>query len=127
MPTPFERAAGAFAGACAIGLVYRCGRRTGLTSADLARRVAPDNALAGRAAQLAAGSLACAPAAAAGGLARGAATGLLAGLVSVGRRPSPGAALVAIVAHAIGGGVAGLVTRQLGDRRAQVGADQLRR
>jgi hypothetical protein len=49
---------GAIAGATAIGLAYAAGRRYGLTRADIARTLAPDNPVAGRAAQLALGTLA---------------------------------------------------------------------
>jgi hypothetical protein len=52
---------GAFAGALAIGAAYAAGRRCGLTRSDLARSVAPDHPAAGRAAQLALGTLASLP------------------------------------------------------------------
>lgn len=73
---------GALAGAGAIGLAYAAGRRCGLTRADIARTLAPDNPAAGRAAQLALGALAALPGARARtparALAGGAAIGALA-------------------------------------------------
>jgi hypothetical protein len=58
--TPAELA-GALAGAAAIGLAYAAGRRYGLTRSDLAKALAPHNPRAGRAAQLALGTLASLP------------------------------------------------------------------
>ena len=52
---------GALAGAGAIGLAYAAGRRYGLTRSDIARTLAPGNPAAGRAAQLALGTLAALP------------------------------------------------------------------
>jgi hypothetical protein len=48
-------------GAGALGLAYAAGRRYGLTHADIARTLAPDSPAAGRAAQLALGTLAALP------------------------------------------------------------------
>ena len=135
MPPLRDSALAALAGASVIAFAYAGGRRAGLTTHDLARRIAPQNVVLGRAGQLLVGGMACAPATAAGGPALGAAAGAIAGLASVRGRPAapPGAVLVAIGAHASGGAVAGLVARRLGerrdrrDRRAQVHADELRR
>ena len=72
----------AVAGAAALGLLYAAGRSLGLTSANLAQTLAPDRPSAGRAAQLAIGTLAALPATRARtptlALAHGAAIGALA-------------------------------------------------
>lgn len=93
---------GALAGAVAIGLAYAAGRRCGLTRSDIARAVAPGNPAAGRAAQLALGTLASLPGARARtpvrALAAGAALGAMAS--REGRAFSAGAhALAAVVAQ----------------------------
>lgn len=79
---------GALTGAAALGLAYAAGRKLGLTRADLARTVAPGRPAAGRAAQLAIGTLAALPAARARNpalaLAHGATVGALAGRESRG-------------------------------------------
>jgi hypothetical protein len=96
--------AGALAGAAALGLVYAAGRRAGLTSSNLAHSLSPAHPAAGRAGQLAAGTLAALPGARAttplGALASGA---LLGGLASRnGRAFSAGAhALAALVAQRV--------------------------
>jgi hypothetical protein len=95
---------GAFAGAGAIGAAYAAGRSCGLTRSDLARSVAPDHPAAGRAVQLALGTLAALPGARARtplrALARGAALGTLAS--REGRGFSAGAhALAALVAQRV--------------------------
>jgi hypothetical protein len=95
---------GALAGAVAIALTYAAGRRRGFTSSDLARSVAPDHLAAGRAAQLALGTLASLPGARASSsvraLAGGAALGALAS--RNGRAFSAGAhAIAAVVAQRV--------------------------
>ena len=95
---------GALAGAVAIGLAYSAGRSYGLTRSDIARTVAPGNPVAGRAVQLALGSLASLPGARsrtpARALAGGAALGALAS--REGRAFSAGAhALAAVVAQRV--------------------------
>jgi hypothetical protein len=95
---------GAFAGAVAIGVTYAAGRRSGLTRSDIARSLAPDNPVAGRAAQLALGACASLPGArartAARAIAGGAALGALAS--REGRAFSAGAhALAAVVAQRV--------------------------
>ena len=73
---------GAFSGAGTIAAAYAAGRRYGLTRSDLARSIAPGHPAAGRAAQLAVGTLAALPGARAGtplrAIACGAALGTLA-------------------------------------------------
>ena len=102
-PSPAELS-GALAGAVAIGLTYAAGRRCGLTRSDIARAMAPDNPAAGRAAQLALGTLASLPGARAPtpalALAAGAALGAMAS--REGRAFSAGAhALAAVVAQRV--------------------------
>src|SRR5204862_692554 len=93
---------GALAGAVVIAIAYAAGRKCGLTRSDLARTLAPDRPAAGRAAQLAMGTLASLPGARcstpARALAGGAALGTLAS--RNGRPFSAGAhALAALVAQ----------------------------
>ena len=95
---------GALAGAVAIAVAYAAGRRQGLTTSDLARSLAPDRPVAGRAAQLALGTLAALPGARtstpARALVAGAALGALAS--RNGRAFSAGAhALAAVVAQRV--------------------------
>jgi hypothetical protein len=95
---------GALAGGGTIGLAYAAGRRYGLTRADLARTLLPERPAAGRAAQLAVGTLAALPGARARtparALAHGAAVGALAS--RDGRRFSACAhALAALVAQRV--------------------------
>jgi hypothetical protein len=73
---------GALAGAGAIGLAYAAGRRCGLTRADIARTLAPGNPAAGRAAQLALGTLAALPGACARTPARALAVGAAVGALA---------------------------------------------
>ncbi len=95
---------GALAGAAAIGLAYAAGRRAGLTRADIARTLAPGNPAAGRAAQLALGTLAALPGARARSPARALAGGAALGALASreGRGFSAAAhALAALVAHRV--------------------------
>ena len=95
---------GAFAGAGAIGATYAAGRRYGLTRSDIARALAPDNPAAGRAAQLALGTLASLPGARARTPARALAGGVALGVLASreGRAFSAGAhALAALVAQRV--------------------------
>ena len=95
---------GALAGAAAIGVAYAAGRRYGLTRADIARTLAPHNPVAGRAAQLALGTLASLPGARAGSPARALAAGAVLGALASrdGRGFSAGAhALAAVVAQRV--------------------------
>lgn len=96
--------AGALAGAAALALVYAAGRSAGLTSSNLARALAPAHPLAGRAGQLAAGTLASLPGARAATPRRALAAGALAGALASrnGRVFSAGAhALAALVAQRV--------------------------
>lgn len=101
--TPAELA-GALAGAAAIGLAYAAGRRYGLTQSNIAQALAPDNPAAGRAGQIALGTLAALPGTRAGtpvrALASGAAMGAFAS--RQGRAFSAAAhALAAVVAQQV--------------------------
>jgi hypothetical protein len=101
------------AGAATIALVYAAARRLGLTSVDLAGRVAPRHRVRGRALQLAAGTVACLPAAATGSARRGALAGMTTGILAAGRAPRRADAAVALAAHAAGGAVAGRLAAAL--------------
>ena len=95
---------GALAGAAAIAAAYAAGRRFGLTHSDLARTLAPANPGAGRAAQLALGTLAALPGARASSPARAVAGGAAIGALASrnGRAFSAGAhALAALVAQRV--------------------------
>ena len=95
---------GALAGAAAIAAAYAAGRRFGLTHSDLARTLAPANPGAGRAAQLALGTLAALPGARAPSPARAVAGGAAIGALASrnGRAFSAGAhALAALVAQRV--------------------------
>jgi hypothetical protein len=96
--------AGALAGAVVIGAAYAAGRRWGLTDSDLAHSLAPDRPAAGRAAQLALGTLAALPGARASSPARALAAGAGLGALASrnGRAFSAGAhALAALVAQRV--------------------------
>jgi hypothetical protein len=84
MPRPPTRAelTGALAGSAAIAAAYAAGRRWGLTRSDLARSVAPAHPAAGRAAQLALGTLAALPGARASSPARAIAAGAALGALA---------------------------------------------
>lgn len=102
-PSPAELR-GALAGAGAIGLAYAAGRRAGLTHSDISRALAPGNPAAGRAAQLALGTLASLPGARARTPARALAAGAALGAMASreGRAFSAGAhALAAVVAQRV--------------------------
>ena len=102
-PSPAELS-GALAGAAALGIAYAAGRRSGLTRSDLARALAPDRPAAGRAAQLAIGTLAALPGARARSPARALAHGAAIGALASrdGRGFSAGAhALAALVAQRV--------------------------
>lgn len=95
---------GALAGAVAIAAAYSAGRRRGLTRSDLARSLAPDHPAAGRAAQLALGTLASLPGARASSPVRAVAGGAILGALASreGRAFSSGAhALAAFVAQRV--------------------------
>jgi hypothetical protein len=95
---------GALAGAVAIGLAYAAGRRRGLTRADFTSTVAPGNPGAGRALQLALGTLASLPGARSRTPARAVAGGAALGALASreGRAFSAGApALAAFVAQRV--------------------------
>jgi hypothetical protein len=102
-------AVGALTGGAVIGAVYAAARRRGLTAVDLAERLAPDQPLKGRIAQLAIGSAACLPSAATRRPIPGAALGAAVGIVAAARRPS-GDRTISAAAHAAGGAAAALVT-----------------
>jgi hypothetical protein len=106
------RPAAALAGAVTIAAVYGAARRLGLTSVDLAARVAPGHPVRGRLLQLAAGTAACLPAAATGSARRGAVAGLPAAVLSARRARRLGDTAVAFAAHAAGGAVAGHLARR---------------
>lgn len=102
-PSPAELI-GAFAGAGALGAAYAAGRSYGLTRSDLARSIAPGHPAAGRAAQLALGTLAALPGARAGTALRAIACGAAVGTLASreGRGFSAGAhALAAVVAQRV--------------------------
>ena len=90
------------------GAVYALARRAGLTRVDLAARVAPDRPLAGRLAQLGAGTAACLPSAIVARPVPGAVLGLAAGAVAGRAHPGRRDRLVALAAHAAGGAAAGI-------------------
>lgn len=95
---------GALAGAVAIGIAYAAGRRQGLTRSDLARALAPERPAAGRAAQLAMGTLASLPGARSSTPVRAVAGGAAVGTLASrdGRAFSAGAhALAALVAQRV--------------------------
>jgi hypothetical protein len=95
---------GALAGAIAIGAAYAAGRRCGLTRADIARTIAPGRPAAGRAAQIAVGTLASVPGARASTPARAAVIGSGLGALASreGRAFSAAAhALAAVVAQRV--------------------------
>jgi hypothetical protein len=103
VPTRAEMT-GALAGAVAIAAAYAAGRRQGLTRSDLARSLAPEHPLAGRAAQLALGALAALPGARASSPARALAAGAALGALASrdGRAFSASAhALAAVVAERV--------------------------
>lgn len=101
LPTAAELA-GALAGAVAIGAAYAAGRRRGLTHSDVARAIAPESPAAGRAAQLALGTLASAPGARARTPARALAYGAGLGALAGRNAFSAGAhALAAVVAQRV--------------------------
>ena len=104
-PSPAELR-GALAGAVAIGTAYAAGRRWGLTRSDIARAVAPDNPAAGRAAQLALGTLASLP----GARARTPALALAAGAL-LGTLASREGRAFSATAHALAAVVAQRVAR----------------
>lgn len=107
MPPPrpsLQELKGALAGGAAIGLAYATGRRLGLTRADIARTLAPGNQAAGRAAQLALGTLAALPGSRARSPARALAAGAALGALASreGRAFSAFAhALAAVVAQRV--------------------------
>jgi hypothetical protein len=99
---------GALAGGGAIGLAYAAGRRAGLTRSDLARTLAPGRPAAGRAAQLALGTLAAVPGARAVSPARA-----LAGGAALGALASREGRAFSAAAHAL----AALVAQRVAQRR----------
>jgi hypothetical protein len=95
---------GAATGAAAIAAAYAAGRRAGLTRSDIAGRLAPGRPAAGRAAQLALGTLAALPGARASSPARALAAGAALGALASreGRVFSAAAhALAAVVAQRV--------------------------
>jgi hypothetical protein len=109
--------AGAAAGALSLAASHALARRAGLTRVDLAERLVPGRPVLGRAAQFAAGSAACLPAA----LLRGPLPGLLAGATAgvvaattVERRRDRA---LAVATHALAGLVASRVSRAASARR----------
>jgi hypothetical protein len=109
--------AGAAAGALSLAASYALARRAGLTRVDLAERLVPGSPVLGRAAQFAAGSAACLPAAwlrrPLPGLVAGAAAGALAA-TTVARRPDRA---LAVATHALAGLVAARVSEAASVRR----------
>ena len=102
----------AVGGGAAIGAVYALARRAGLTRVDLAARIAPGRPLAGRLAQLGAGTLACLPSALVARPLPGAVLGLAAGAVAARSQPGRRDRVVALAAHAAGGVVAATWARR---------------
>jgi hypothetical protein len=99
---------GSLAGAVAIAAAYAAGRRRGLTRSDLARSLAPQHPVAGRAAQLAMGTLAALPGARASSPARALAAGAVVGALA-----SRNGRAFSASAHALAALVAQRVAREL--------------
>jgi hypothetical protein len=112
------------AGAAALGAGYAVARRLGLTTADLAGRIAPSTPILGRLSQLATGVAACTPAARTGSLRYGALAGAASGAVAALKRRSRGRELaVDLALHSFAGALTARVAEQLRAQRAQAGAD----
>jgi hypothetical protein len=105
--------AGAAAGAAALAAAYATGRRAGLTRSDLAGSLAPGRPAAGRAAQLALGTLAALPGARASSPARALAAG-----AALGALASREGRAFSAAAHAL----AAVVAQRVAARGAPVGA-----
>jgi hypothetical protein len=108
--------AGAFAGAVTLAAGYVALRRTGVTRVDLAETLVPDRPALGRIAQLAAGTVACLPAARLATPGRGALAGLAAGCVAATTQRRSADRGLALVAHGVAGLVAGTVSRAASGR-----------
>jgi hypothetical protein len=108
----------AFAGALVLSASYALARRGRLTQVDLAARLVPGRPVAGRAAQVVAGTGACLPAAWLGTPTRGLLAGAAAGAVAQTTVEGRSDRALAVATHALAGLVAGLVRRAARGRRA---------
>jgi hypothetical protein len=109
--------AGAVTGAATLSLAYLVLRRSGLTRVDLARTLAPGRPVAGRIAQVAAGTLACLPAARCATPRRGLLAGLGAGVFAAATLRPPRDRALALTTHGAAGAVAATVSRAVRARR----------
>ncbi len=103
--------AGAVTGAVALSISYLALRRSGLTRVDLAHTLAPGRPVAGRLAQLAAGTVACFPAACAPTPRRGLLAGLGAGAVAAASQRGALDRALALATHGAAGAAAATVSR----------------
>jgi hypothetical protein len=113
----FTPLAGALAGAATLTSGYAALRRCGLTRVDLAESLAPGRPLGGRVAQLAAGTIACLPAATLGRPTRGALAGLAAGCCAAATQRRGVDRGLALATHGVAGLVAARVSRAARGRR----------
>jgi hypothetical protein len=109
-------AAGALAGAAALTFGYAALRRSGVTDVDLADTLAPGRPVVGRIAQVAAGTVACLPAACCGTPRRGVLAGLAAGCAAAATQPRGLDRALALATHGVAGLVAGSVSRAARER-----------
>jgi uncharacterized membrane protein (UPF0136 family) len=109
--------AGAVTGAATLSLAYLVLRRSGLTRVDLAHTLAPGRPVAGRIAQVAAGTVACLPAARSTTPRRGLLAGLGAGAFAAATQRRPRDRALALATHGAAGAVAATVSRAVRARR----------
>jgi hypothetical protein len=113
----FSPIRGALAGAATLTFGYVALRRSGVTRVDLAETLVPDRPLLGRVAQLAAGTIACLPAATLARPARGALAGLAAGCVAATTQRRGVDRGLALATHGVAGLVAATVSRAASGQR----------
>jgi hypothetical protein len=109
---------GAAVGALSLAVSYAVARRAGLTRVDLAERLLPGRPVLGRAAQVAAGTAACLPAAWLGRPAPGLLAGAAAGAVAATTVERRADRVLAVATHGLAGLVAARVRRAARARRA---------
>jgi hypothetical protein len=109
--------AGALGGATTLALGYAVLRRAGVTRVDLAAQLAPGHPLAGRLAQVAAGTVACLPAALLASPRRGVLTGLGAGAVAATTQRGVLDRALALATHGAAGLVAATLSRAARERQ----------
>ncbi len=109
--------AGAVTGAATLSLAYVALRRSGLTRVDLAHTLAPGRPVAGRLAQVAAGTVACLPAARCATPRRGLLAGLGAGAFAAATQRRALDRALALATHGAAGAVAATVSRAARGRR----------